>query len=723
MIKKLDLVEYIEKFNSLLAREKSFIMEGDINVHHRLIEKLQKYDYTSPPKVINLDTQILKIKKDGVLSHKEIFEFIKIINYFKYLKSRKWGDLEEWLSKIEIPQAIEEIRDNYSKKGELINVEELEEIKELLSKNRENIRHSLYKVLNYSKLESYLIDRQIHLVNGEECLMVRGGFNRVLKAEIVGRSANGYFYIFPNEIRKYKERESELLSKKEEIEFRFAKEFSFIFKKWVKFLTFINREFDRFDHYNTRIELAKNENLQFILPKKDKKIILKNFCHPALKSCKPISLEYDKNILLITGVNAGGKTMLLKSILTSAYMAKHLLPMKTSHSTHIGHFKEIIAIIDDPQNVKNDISTFAGRMREFSKLFNVKNALIGVDEIELGTDSNEAASLFKVIIKELIEQKIVITTHHKRLASLLANDERVELLAAIYDEKKQKPTYEFIKGTIGKSYAFETALKYGIPKRVVDKAKQEYGDDLENLNLLIEKTSKLELDLTLKNRELENKLEKIKKIEEQLEYQKEEFNRNIEKEKNRLLREYNEAIKKAKELIKVKNEREFHKKLNETHKLKNRIKIEKKERNEKIEVGDNVSYFNSKGKVISISGKNAILDIEGKKVTAPLNSLKKEKIVLKRKKSNIVVSKPKPAKIDIKLDLHGLRYEEAMEKTDKFINDALLAGLNEIIIYHGVGSGALANGVKKLLQSHPLVKEFYPAPPNMGGYGATIVKL
>jgi DNA mismatch repair protein MutS2 len=718
LIKKLDLIDYIQQLKNLFAREKDFILEGDINVHFKNIQKLQNFTYNPPPTIKNLDDALIRLRKDGVLLHREIFEFIKIVRYFEYLKSKV--NLE-FIQKIEIPSQITQIAYNYDKKGNLINIIELQEIDNLIKQNKENIKQTLYKVINYSKLDNYLIDKQIHLVNEQECVMVRGGFNRVLKGEIIGRSNNGYFYIFPQEIAKYKEKESELLSKKEQIKYQYAKEFSRVLSKWYQFLKYINREFDRFDSYNARIVLAKEKNLQFILPKKDKKIILKNFCHPALKECKPINIEYDKNVLLITGVNAGGKTMLLKSILTSAYMAKYLLPIKAHHLSHIGHFKEIIAIIDDPQNVKNDISTFAGRMREFSKLFTTKDALIGVDEIELGTDSNEAASLFRVIITELIEQKIVITTHHKRLATLLANNEKVELLAAIYDEKQQKPTYEFVKGTIGRSYAFETALKYGIPKKVVDMAKKDYGDELENLNLLIEKTSKLELELKLKLKEIDKKLQNISKLEESLKYQKEEFNQNIEKEKLRLLKEYNEAIKKAKDAIKAKNEKELHQKLNEAHKIKKQIKIKKEKINQKIEVGDNVKYFNSKGIVIAINGKNATIEIDGKKVTAPLNSLKK---YIKTKNSKkISISKPKPLRVDIKLDLHGMRYEEAMEKADKFINDALLANLNEVIIYHGMGSGVLASGIQKLLKNHPLVKNFYPAPPNMGGYGATIVQL
>ncbi len=111
-------------------------------------------------------------------------------------------------------------------------------------------------------------------------------------------------------------------------------------------------------------------------------------------------------------------------------------------------------------------------MVEFSKLFSSKNAIVGVDEIELGTDSDEAASLFKVVIEELIQKdiKIIITTHHKRLAALMASNEDVELVAALYDEANQKPTYDFLQGTIGKSYAFETASRYGIPYNVIKKS-------------------------------------------------------------------------------------------------------------------------------------------------------------------------------------------------------------------------------------------------------------
>ena len=723
MVNKLDLKDYIEKLKSLFAREKEYFLIGDIRKNFEYLNKLSNKDFKSPPIVKNLDKEIMHLKKFGVLSHFQIFEFIKIVNYFKYLKSRNWSDLSEWFDKIKIPDEIEKIAKHYNEKGEIIGFEEIDNINLAIKEKKSEIRQNLYKYLNSRKLETFLVDRQIHLQAGEECLLVRGGFNSVLDAEILGRSSSGYFYVFPRGIEKLKKRVDELESIKEEKLYEIAKKFSEILRKWVKFLEFINIEFDKFDSLQARVFMAKNENLEFIMPDfKLKKMYLRDFCHPALKECKPINLEWDKQVLIITGVNAGGKTMLLKSILSAAFMSKYLLPMKIRENSIIPNFKEIKAIIDDPQNVKNDISTFAGRIKEFKEVFNKENLLIGVDEIELGTDANEAASLFKVIIEEIMKKnRVVITTHHKRLASLLAQNEEVELLAAVYDEKQQRPTFEFIKGTIGKSYAFETAKRYGIPLNIIQKAKKEYSQDLEKLDLLIEKTANLEFIQKQKIKELEKELENVKILKESLIRAKEEFNEKIEKEKNKLLKEYNEAIRLAKEAIKAKNTKEAHRKLNEAHKIRSKINIQKEEIKKEFKIGDKVKYNNSIGEIIDIKGKNALVDIDGKKLWIPKSSLSHYLAPIKKEK--IKINKPKPKQIAVKLDLHGLRLEEALEKTEEYLNKAALAGLDEVWIYHGMGKGILAKGITELLKNHPLVKSFSDAPHHMGGYGAKIVKL
>ncbi len=721
MVNKLDLVEYINRLSSLFSREKDYILPGDIRKNYEYLNKLSNKDFKSPPSVKNLDTEIMHLKKFGTLKHDQIFEFVKIINYFKYLKSRNWSDLSEWFDKIKIPDEIEKIISHYNEKGEIVGFEEIDLINERIKEKKALIRQQLYKYLNSKKLEPFLVDKQVHLQGGEECLLVRGGFNKVLDAEILGRSQGGFFYVFPRGIEKLKKQLDELESIKEEKLYEIAKKFSETLRKWVKFLEFINTEFDKFDALQARVFMAKNENLEFIMPVKSNKMYLREFCHPALNECKPVTLEWDKQVLIITGVNAGGKTMLLKSILSSAFMAKYLLPMKIRENSIIPHFKDIVPIIDDPQNVKNDISTFAGRIKEFKEVFNKENLLIGVDEIELGTDANEAASLFKVIIEELMKKnKIVITTHHKRLASLLAEYEDVELLAAIYDEKQQKPTYEFIKGTIGKSYAFETAKRYGIPLNIIQRAKKEYSEDLEKLDSLIEKSARLELEQKQKIKALESELESVKLLKESLIRQKEEFNEKIEKEKEKLLREYNAAIKAAKEAIRAKNTKEAHRKLNEAHKIRSSINVKKEEIKKEFKAGDTVKYKNSVGTVLEIKGKNALVEFDGKKLMISKSALEPYLAPVKKETK---IYKPKPEKIDIKLDLHGMRLEEALEKTEEYLNKAALAGLEEVWIYHGMGKGILAKGVSELLKNHPLVKEYKDAPPHMGGYGAKIVKL
>jgi DNA mismatch repair protein MutS2 len=120
ILKKLDLIDYIESFSKLMAREKSVILEGDINLHHKLISELSKFDFKAPSKVENLDSALMHIQKQGVLKIYEIFEFIKIINYFRYLKKFSFdGKMLEWLDKIIIPNEIIKISDYFDEKSNL----------------------------------------------------------------------------------------------------------------------------------------------------------------------------------------------------------------------------------------------------------------------------------------------------------------------------------------------------------------------------------------------------------------------------------------------------------------------------------------------------------------------------------------------------------------------------------------------------------------------------
>ena len=730
IIQKLDLDGYIQQFQKFLAREKPVAMMGDINQHYRYIQALSKVQFPLPRSVPNLDRELNLIKKQGVLSLDEIYAFVTMFSYFNTLNTVGFTEpLISWIQGIEIPEEIVEIIGYFTAEGD-INPErdpELFKLERAIKQNKIDIKETLYKLAHSSKLRDYLVDTQVHFNGGEETLLVRGGFNNAIKATVAARSPGGFFYIIPQSISHLKEKESALLSNKEELIYTYCKSISAIFFKWERFLAFINKEYDRFDHYQARVSFARAKEYEFILPSKHKRIKLQDFAHPAIENPVPITMDFSKQIMLVTGVNAGGKTMLLKSMLSAVYMSKYLLPFKCDAAqTEVGHYKSIEAVIDDPQSVKNDISTFAGRMQEFAKLFNKEDAIVGVDEIELGTDSDEAASLFRVMLDELRKKGItfIVTTHHKRLASLMASDDEVELIAALYDEERRVPTYTFLQGSIGKSYAFETAQRYGVPVAIVNKAKEVYGEDKENLNELIERSTSLEREMRMKIAKVDDELKSVERQKQKLLDEEVKLQESHRKAIATLENRYNAATKKAREALKVQESTEGRRLLNVAHQRKEFKQKEIKLAEEiPLKEGDKVKYRSHKGEILAIRGKDATIIVDGLKMRVPLGQLKRRgdtpqvKVKPKAKEVKVNVEKSGAA---VSVKLLGMYADEAIDTVDKFLSDALVNGLNEVQIIHGTGGGVLSKLVTDYLKKHPKIEKFYRMPGNLG---ITVVEL
>ncbi|MBZ7976324.1 endonuclease MutS2 [Campylobacter sp. RM12637] len=725
IIKNLDLVEYLDELFALFARNKPLFIEGDTNLHLARINELCEYELKELKSVKDLSKALNHLSKKGILHLDEIEEFVKILNYFKYLFQIPFSNsFKKYLEKIIIPNEIENILKYF--KDDVFDEEKdelLQSIKIKIKELNQSINQNLRSLLNSKSLESYLIDTQIHFISNTECLLVRGGFAKVLDASIVARSSGGGFYVEPSSILNYKQVIKRLENEADAKRFEYAKQFSEILSKHLLFLKFINKEFDLIDSYIARVNFAKKKDLNFITPSNDDKIILSEFCHPALNNPKPVSVEFKEQVLLITGVNAGGKSMLLKSILAASFMTKYLVPMRiNANKSHISTFKEYISIIEDPQMAKNDISTFAGRMLAFAKMNGKKNFLLGVDEIELGTDFEEASSLFFTLICELKKHgKLIITTHHKRLAMLLAKEDKVELLAALYDIKNERPKYEFLAGIVGKSYAYETALRYGISASLVELARKSSSEAEQNINEMLNKN--LELDAKLKmlianNEKKENKLNNL------LESLKDKENKLIEeykKRKNELENEYFKAINAAKKTLDFSDLKDKQRQINAANVLKQQIKPESVKR-EEFKIGDFVKYEKIKGKIIALNKNIATVQTDMLQLKLDISMLKRSGEIPKSNSSKVTYEKS-VSNASTKLDLHGLRSEEAIELLDKFISDALIIGFDEIIVYHGIGTGRLAYAVKEYLKTNRSIKSFCDAPANAGGFGAKIIRL
>ena len=724
---QLDLSDHVESFRSFFSRPQSLYIQGDQELHYKYISALDAIEFKAPPKLVKYDTLKSHLKKSGVLRFEQIFEVLKLVRYLRTMKNASYqGIIGTWMDKFEFPEALHEIDTFFNEKGDFKEDkdEDIYILVKRIAQIKADIASSMKRLLFTQKLSTYLVDTQVHYINDEEALLVRGGFNHVLKGNIIGRSSGGFFYVSPDSIRKSKEQINAVNNEKEALFYAYAKRFSATFKELLPFISFIDKEFDKFDHYQARSLYAKSKNLAIVKNHKDSVVKLDSFEHPALHKPKPISVDFSKNVLMVTGVNAGGKTMLLKSLLSATLMSKYLIPMKINkHKSHIGNFKQIQAIIDDPQSVKNDISTFAGRMSEFSKLFGLHNALIGVDEIELGTDSDEAAALFNVILEDLIKRghKVVVTTHHKRLASLMAHRDDVQLLAALYNEAERKPTYEFLSGIVGKSYAFETAARYGISHDIVERSKKTYGTNHEKLNQLIERGSQMELELKVKHQKVDEKLETIRNKEQELNDLKAALLGEHDDNQKRLKLSYDIAIREAKAAAKGSDMADIHRAMNKANASlpKSEKKIEKEVF--VFNVGDNVKYRKQIGTIISMKKKDVTIEVEGMRLRVKLGELRPSGNRPKTRQSEVKLNVNKRS--GLKLDLHGLRAEEACERMDKFLSDALIDGWDEVIIYHGIGTGKLSYAVKEFLKTHPRVKDFGDAPQNLGGFGAKIVSL
>ncbi|WP_104747567.1 endonuclease MutS2 [Helicobacter cetorum] len=737
----LDLKEFIALFKTFFAKESSIILENDLKQAFTYLNEVDTIGLPTPKSVRESELIFVKLQKFGVLHLDEIDEIVKRLRYIVILKNtfKNFTHLKfyERLNAIILPTFFDDLMhmlddEGAIKKGANATLDALNESLNRLKKESAKI------IQNYAhskELAPYLVDTQSHLKHGYECLLLKSGFSSAIKGVVLERSSNGYFYLLPENAQKITQKITQVHNEIESCIAEICQTLSNSLQKHLLFLKFIFKEFDFLDSLQARLNFAKEYNLEFVMPSfTQKKMILENFSHPILKEPKPLNLKFEKSMLAVTGVNAGGKTMLLKSLLSAAFLSKYLIPMKiNANKSVIPYFKEIHAIINDPQNSANNISTFAGRMKQFSTLLSKENMLLGIDEIELGTDADEASSLYKTLLEKLLKQnnKIIITTHHKRLSVLMAENKEVELLAALYDEEKERPTYTFLKGVIGKSYAFETALRYGVPHFLIKEAKAFYGEDKERLNVLIENSSALERELKQKNESLENALKEQENLKNawllEVEKQKEMF----QKKKLELEKSYQQALNLLKSEVALKNTSSMHKEIQKANEILNQHKIssEREKTITSFQVHQKARYKNESVLILQTLDKGYYsietelgmrLKVHGsllKKIQKPQNKIKQNKI----KPTPAIIPKPKEANLSI--DLRGQRTEEALDLLDAFLNNALLGGFEEVLICHGKGSGILEKFVKEFLKKHPKVSSFSDAPINLGGSGVKIVKL
>ncbi len=640
-----------------------------------------------------------------------------------------------------------EIRDNATKELLRIRGEIIDKSNRLRSRMNKIVKH--FTEENFTQEEFYTVR------DGRFVLPIKSEHKRHLSGIIHGVSQTGAtIFIEPTEI----------VEMNNEISYLKVEEQREIYEILKRLTKEVSRQsailFDTYDiigHLDALYAKA-NYALEFggIKPviSDTNEIHLKKIYHPLLvqsrgkKNVVPLSIDFldNKRGYLISGPNAGGKTVALKSIGLNILLAlSGFFPLGEVHT----NFRNIYSAIGDHQSIENDLSTFSSQLIKLKQILDIADSksLILIDEIGSGTDPQEGGALASGILDTFVEIKLffIATTHQSSLKTYALNREVIENASLEFNETALKPTYNFLSGSPGNSYAFFLAKNIGISSIVLDRAKSYLGDrqkELEKSIAVLQKykqeARELIRQVNIDKSKLDEKKENLEKREKDLSNRKKEIISKAKMEAYSILQNANALVKNTIKELKLQQrdvndvKREFNIKVKQLAEEISLMQKDEKRKEKKIislEVGDIVGLIDGSqvGEVMEVNNKNhtALVDFNGIKFR-----LKFEQLYFKDKgNSNLKPPKKRTSEIvdylkldvDTKLDLRGMRVDEALKKLDKFLADSLLSNIGYVTIIHGKGTGALRSAIHKLLKDINEVKSFRIGELVEGGAGVTVV--
>lgn len=494
------------------------------------------------------------------------------------------------------------------------------------------------------------------------------------------------------------------------------------------------------------------------------RIFLKRARHPLIKSRKPVAndiyLGGDFDTLVITGPNTGGKTVTLKTIGLFCIMAASGLHIPVGDSSSVGVFSSVWADIGDEQSIEQSLSTFSSHMTNIVHI--LKNAtsdsLVLFDELGAGTDPIEGAALAVSILEYLrsIGAKTAATTHYSELKLFALSTEGVKNASCEFNVETLAPTYRLIIGVPGKSNAFAISEKLGLDKKIIENAKTIMNEDNVAFENIIEdlQESKRVADVEAeKASRIRGEIDKVRKT---LEGQKSSFEERRAKmlddarlEARRIIAEArdeaNAVIKDLNKLRKNTADKNIDRQIEEARaKLKKKGDaidesfsgvVKEKKNNEvpkSVKAGDFVEVvsFGQIGEVLkdSDSSGNTVVQVGMMKMNVKLSDLRMSQPPAENtKKTSGIRTRgtymPKKAFASTEIDVRGQSLEDALYEVDKYLSDAALAGLTQVSIIHGKGTGVLRNGIADMLKKHRLVKSYRLGVYGEGETGVTIVEI
>ncbi|BDR58808.1 endonuclease MutS2 [Xylocopilactobacillus apicola] len=603
----------------------------------------------------------------------------------------------------------------------------------------------------------YLSESLVTVRNGRQVIPVKAEHKAHFGGIVHDQSATGQTLFIEPQVVLNLNNELQLVihQEKEEIQ-KILSEISTELLENIEAITDNARLIYDLDFAEAKAKYAKEINATLPLISTKQEIKLKLAFHPLIDLQKVVKNDFRlggiHRQMVITGPNTGGKTITLKTVGLTQIMGQAGLYIPAAEESQIAIFSDILADIGDEQSIEQNLSTFSSHMKNIVNILQSsdQDSLLLFDEIGAGTDPEEGASIAISILNHLKTQGccVLATTHYPELKLYAYNTPEVENASMEFSLESLSPTYHLLIGVPGHSNAFAISRRLGLSEDIVKNAEQLMDNDTVGINEMLDHLENDRKELAANNEAVKEEKERLAELKAQLALKNEELANNRE----HLIQQ----AKKEAESIVAQTERESQqiieslrnqkngepvkdnviieaktqlKSLHQKNLTKNRV-LKKAHAAKTLQPGDTVylTSYEQRGVLLQKMGSNAWqVQVGSIKMTVSSDQLEKVQAakssppVIKTKvKANVKRTNEMPSG---RLDLRGKRYEEAVCELDHFIDASLLANYPSAIIIHGFGTGTIRNLVQDTLRNNPRVTDFYFAPANEGGNGATIVNF
>jgi len=717
-----------------------------------------------------------KSRKDFVLTREAIWDVYITIGAYKRMtkffrtKYMEYPLLSLWMQDMPNMDRVEQrLKRVFDDKGELLDTAspKLASLRNTISKTRDRIKHDIQSILHDKDNHKYFQEAIITQRNNRYVIPVKQEYRQYFNGLIHDRSATGQtLYIEPMRLVELNNDLQEALIGEEQEVLRIYKELSALIKQHSNDLMDACEKVSHIEFVYGKAKLAIAQKAVQATLSEGRDVLLMRARHPLIPANTvvptDIRLGTDYRILLITGSNTGGKTVSLKTLGLLSIMNQSGLFIPADHGSILPIFHNIFADIGDEQSIEASLSTFSAHMTQVISIIKHcgPNDLVLLDELGSGTDPEEGSAL-AVSILEFFRQKgtlMMVSTHYNELKNYAYHTASIENGHVEFDERTLKPTYRLYIGVAGSSHALSIAARLGLPKDIVNRArdyKSKFGSSemetvLSDLNEQLRKSSERE-------RALKKELDETRRMRGQLEKEKKHFNEkrkqilakaqaDAEAMKRSLRVEGESIIKQLKSQFSETNKDKRQSAINEARKGISNVHVPDApvddERNtltiDAVATGQvvYVTSLRSLGTVLSIKGNRVTVDINGLSATVKVSELQSTT----REESNKIQRdnlKPQPKtrkraggsavqrqkEVRTEINILGQTVDEAVVSVGRFIDQAILGGINQVRIIHGKGTGALREGVHQYLRTLPQVAHFETAGYDEGGAGATNVVL